>query len=278
MCRLIWLCTQHCRKCGGVFCGDCSARFTALLDTTHLPFVHPPKDVPIRTYESPNAPVIEARVCDDCYDQIFGAKTLRLSPLLKSSDPIGVVAKDGDQSSVSSASPSVVATPLDGFPPVSVLHGRPAIRRAHTSSPRLPHSPLRPSSASSSTRSTNSPAHSVSGAYAPYHYTHHAHLPLSTSPDDDAELGELAAYPLRYASSVCKAMGGGRWVPKPVPQVIGYSLPGTKAPYEIELEKEEEEKKKRGATPILRDGDIMIRVPFELAPRSPGGPRKLATF
>ncbi|KAK0444943.1 FYVE zinc finger-domain-containing protein [Desarmillaria tabescens] len=51
---------HHCRKCGGVFCSQCTPRTTPLLDTSRLPFLHPPRNI------------YDARVCDDCFDQIYG--------------------------------------------------------------------------------------------------------------------------------------------------------------------------------------------------------------
>ncbi|KAJ7271383.1 FYVE zinc finger-domain-containing protein, partial [Mycena haematopus] len=63
---------HHCRKCGGVFCGACSTHTTLLLDVSALPFLHPPRNMPLTAFESPLSPVVTARVCDDCYDQIHG--------------------------------------------------------------------------------------------------------------------------------------------------------------------------------------------------------------
>lgn len=145
---------------------------------------------------------------------------------------------------------------------------RPVVRRSYTS-PRIPNSPLR----------TSPPSSIVDGSHIA-----------------DSDLGELAAYPLRHASAICKASGGGRWEPKPV-NLVGYRPHGTKLPYEIELEREEEEKRRERENPIIIDGgtfriicifmtkfllifytDFQLRVPKELGPRSLGGPITLSTF
>lgn len=284
-----------------------------LLDAINLPFVHPPRGVPIASYDTPESPVAEARVCDECYDQLYGTKTPRNSPRLPTAEPTAVTTarrrkgrRDTDGASVvsrasssGSSGASSVVTPRDGCPPNGVLSGRPAIRRARTSSypsPRLPPSPLRSNSvaeststsSSSSSKLAKSPAHSVVGAYAPYTSPPQqfsgpaaAAAALLADDDDAASLGELAAYPLRRPSSVCKALGGGRWVPKTiVVRVVGQRGAGVMGSMEIEqeIQKEREVKRRRGATPIVRDGDIMVREPYELEPCSPGGPYKLATF
>ncbi|PPQ97487.1 hypothetical protein CVT26_002716 [Gymnopilus dilepis] len=60
----------HCRKCGGIFCGSCASRITPLLDTSKI-FDQLPLGVPISRRDFPDAPVIESRVCDTCWDQIY---------------------------------------------------------------------------------------------------------------------------------------------------------------------------------------------------------------
>jgi len=84
---------------------------------------------------------------------------------------------------------------------------------------------------------------------------------VDTPPEGEPErsFGELDAYPLRKASAVCKAMGGGRWCPKPSPPRSGYRIPGCKAPFEIEMEREEEEARLRQLNPIIRDGAFQYR-------------------
>lgn len=88
-----------------------------------------------------------------------------------------------------------------------------------------------------------------------------------TAPDRPAEanLGELEAYPLRRASQICKATGGGRWAPKQALNLIGNHLPGQKPQYLIELEREEEERKRQKANPVYEHGGMSFRT-FVRAP------------
>lgn len=186
---------------------------TSLLDTSNLNFFYPPRDTPISSFASPTSPVIDSRVCDDCYHLINGTKSSRISDRECSGSVSGP--RPSDQSASAPAS-------LSRKSPV-----RPPIRRAHTSSPRIQHSPL---------RVTSSPP------------------PSNAALLSDSDLGELESYPLRHASAICKAKGGGRWEPKPVN--LNYRIPGSKAPHEIELEREEEERRLRRANPIIRDGGV----------------------
>ena len=55
---------------------------------------------------------------------------------------------------------------------------------------------------------------------------------------------------------VCKATGGGRWEPKQDPVNVGYRppIPGGKAPFELDMEREEKEARQRRENPIVKDG------------------------
>lgn len=81
-----------------------------------------------------------------------------------------------------------------------------------------------------------------------------AHLTLPA--DLERSYGELDSYPLRRSSIVCKATGGGRWEPKQEPVDVGYRppVPGGKAPFELQMEREEKEARQRRENPIVRDG------------------------
>jgi len=237
---------HHCRKCGGVFCGECTLRTTPLLDTANLNFFYPPRDVPIAVFDSPTSPVVEARVCNECWDQIHGCTTPRSPVIIKGSIPIPV--RKQTLSTSSSDVSSMASTPPD-----SAVIVRPAIRRA-TTSPRIPGSPL---------RSPVPPSQTIVGAHVP---------------ESELSLGELDAYPLRRASVLCKRSGGGRWEPKQTIITMNHRFPDGKTLYEVELEREEEAARARRSNPILINGDFQIRVPRELEPRSPGGPPPLSTF
>jgi len=77
-------------------------------------------------------------------------------------------------------------------------------------------------------------------------------------------LGELASYPLCYPSIVCKASGGGRWVPTPDPiDPAVRRVPGRKAPYELALEQEERDARSRWDSPLICDGDFRMRKPVD---------------
>jgi hypothetical protein len=82
----------------------------------------------------------------------------------------------------------------------------------------------------------------------------------------EASFGELDAYPLRRASAICKATGGGRWEPKQEPLNPTFRVPGCKAQYEVEMEAEEEQERIRRSNPIIRDGAFQYRFPKEAEP------------
>ena len=189
--------------------------------------------MPIQVYDSPISPVLECRVCNDCYDQIHGYKTPR-SPVVSKASPIALV-RNAETSSGPSSVSSSVDTPPEGAP-INSIAPRPAIRRTHTS-PRIPTSPLR----------SNTPIPQSGGVLIV---------------DSELSLGELDSYPLRRASSICKATGGGRWEPKPIPQYVAKRIPGRKADYELELEREEEERRLRRANPVIKHGGQWFACPI----------------
>lgn len=265
---------QHCRKCGGVFCSDCSTRETTLLDTATLEFLNPPRGVAIAQYASPASPVTLSRVCDHCWDQIHGTKvsrSLQLQRKLELADQHSPMSagweSDSSNASSASASPRAPHTPLDGCSLSNVPVTRSPLRRAHIS-PRVPS--YAPSASGYSTPSRSNSYTHTSAALTT--------VSTSVSTTDSATSSELDAYPLRHASAICKANGGGRWEPKHVVQWAGYRVPGTKAAYELEMEEEEREAKMRKMNPVYSDGVFQLRVPKEFEPRSLAGPFTLSTF
>ncbi|TFY73208.1 hypothetical protein EWM64_g10804, partial [Hericium alpestre] len=112
---------HHCRKCGGIFCAACSTRNTPLLDTTALSFLHPPRNTPLSLYASPSSPLLPARVCDACWDQIHGSPTprsraSRLPAFIEAAEHARVLPKpilktSASRSRGSSRSSSVIITP-----------------------------------------------------------------------------------------------------------------------------------------------------------------------
>ncbi|KAF7986123.1 hypothetical protein HWV62_38468 [Athelia sp. TMB] len=220
---------KHCRKCGGVFCKKCTARTTPLLDTSNLDFLHPPRNMPLEAFESPQSPILPGKVCDDCWEQLNGYPTPRTprTPELIRSSPLSM--KKAHSSEASSLASSV-STPPNGQP---VMPKR--VVRGTRTCPQLPHVRIR----SSLVKRPET-------------------VPEVTTPPADHSLGELATYPLRKSSALCKATGGGRWCPKESLNV-GFRIPGCKAAYEIEMEREEEEARMRHLNPIIQDGEFRYR-------------------
>lgn len=135
---------QHCRKCGGIFCSACSTRSTLLLDTSNLPFINPPRNVSITAFESSEAPVELARVCDECYDQIHGSACSRQLRMKQRASSLQWEADSNSTVSSTSSSPRTPPTPLDGsaIAPMPLPTRRP-LHRSHTS-PRVPTLPPPP--------------------------------------------------------------------------------------------------------------------------------------
>jgi hypothetical protein len=194
-----------------------------------LSFTIPPKNVPLETFESPISPIVASRVCDDCWGQIHGilhtpppppppTPTLDVAMVLPLPRVRGLSRCQSEPATTATAAmPSHAITRSSPFPR----------RRATTTSsfaPRpSPLSPLSPHSSEPSTTTTTTSA-------------------------------ELEAYPLRRSSAICKLTGGGRWEPKQTPLHPGYRIPGGKAPFEEEMEREEREELLRKLNPVVRDG------------------------
>ncbi|KAJ7226137.1 hypothetical protein GGX14DRAFT_350137 [Mycena pura] len=242
---------HHCRKCGGVFCGPCSTRTTPLLDTSKLGFLHPPHGTPLTAFDSPDSPVRPARVCDDCFDQIhdvrsptpsFPIRPRRPTSLLSS--PISLFKTPPLTSATASPVPSEPSSPPTSASSISPLSASPLGPSLTRASPRPRRTPL--------VRTSSLPYPGV--------------LPMPAEPE--RSYGELDAYPLRRASLLCKASGGGRWEPKPQPTDPAMRIPviGGRAPYEIEMEREEEEERRRRRNPVIRNGDFQYRFPSTCEP------------
>ncbi|KAF7310399.1 FYVE-type domain-containing protein [Mycena chlorophos] len=241
---------HHCRKCGGVFCQQCSNKATLLLDTTKLGFIHPPRGMPLAAFAGPESPLRPARVCKDCYDQIHGLRPSPPSPIVR---PPRRPA-------------SIISSPMLLFksPTISPAPSAPS------SPPSRCDSPLAMSITSdvdlgpSLTRSATTHSSFSRPRRTPLVRTSSLPYPGAPSPTGRPEqtFGELAAYPLRRASAVCKATGGGRWSPEPHTPDPGIRLPviGGKALYELEMEREELDEMKRRSNPVLKHGAFQIRV------------------
>ncbi|KAI0247864.1 FYVE zinc finger-domain-containing protein [Lactifluus subvellereus] len=134
--------------------------------------------------------------------------------------------------------------------------------------------PNSPSSSSPSSPSSSTP--SLPRRPTPRRSRTH---PLPPPPPDPSLPDDLRSYPLRIRSDICKATGGGRWIPKPSP-IPDYMkrVPGRKAPYEIALEEEEAAARRARSNPVIRDGDFQYRPPRPHEPSVPERPLELSTF
>jgi hypothetical protein len=227
---------------------------TNLLDTSNLDFITPPRNVPITDYESPLSPILNSRVCDDCFDQVHGCPTTPRTPELPRpafrrvlSNPIAAFRHFPSLSAPQSpSSASSEGSHVDNLLSTSK-------RRTNS----LRHQP------SSSSLNTQSSSNSAPSRRVKRSSIRTTRLPLPQ--DLERSYGELDAYPLRRSSVLCKATGGGRWEPKQAPVLDFYRVPvpGGKAPFELEMEREEQLEKLRRLNPIVKDGEFQIRVPRE---------------
>jgi len=225
---------HHCRKCGGVFCGNCTTRTTPLLDASNLNFLHPPRNIPLEVYASPISPIIPGRVCDDCWEQLNGYPTPRTPRIPDLVPSVPVTIQKPFASEASSLASSVSSTPPNCHfvVPKRVVRGVRStpqlnLHRVRTSVVNLPETVQE--------------------------------VEIPPERNSEPSFGELDAYPLRRSSAVCKATGGGRWCPKQSPPQPGLRIPGGKAPFEIEMEREEEEARLRHLNPVIRDGEFRYR-------------------
>ncbi|KAF4623354.1 hypothetical protein D9613_001571 [Agrocybe pediades] len=257
---------HHCRKCGGVFCHSCTSRTTPLLDASHLSFLQPPRNVPLSAFESPISPIIRSRVCDDCWDQIHGCPTTPHTPEVNRNtlkrvlnNPISMLIFP---SSPPMSSPSTISSPSSvssGSADSSDLAIPPSLKRRSIRSTRNSSSASSVTTCSSDGKRPSSKPDTVRALRQP--------LPQQPIPTERS-FGDLDAYPLRQASAICKASGGGRWEPKPSPVFDGQRppIPGAKAPFEIQMEQEEMLERQRRANPVVRDGEFQYRFPKEPEP------------
>ncbi|KAF5312925.1 hypothetical protein D9619_003295 [Psilocybe cf. subviscida] len=254
---------HHCRKCGGVFCNACTSRTTPLLDTSNLSFLHPPRNVPLAVFESPASPIITSRVCDDCFDQIHGSPTTPHTPEVPRpsfrrmlSNPISVFrAPASPVCSTASTSTSPTSLQADATTSSSP-HSDGQI---HASLTRKTKSVRRKRSNASFHSSASSGSTNLNGRLSL------RQSQLALPQDLERSYGELDAYPLRRASTLCKATGGGRWEPKQAPVLAGYRcpVPGGKAPYEILMEREEQLERQRKQNPVVKDAYyILLETPL----------------
>ncbi|KAJ3756145.1 hypothetical protein EV360DRAFT_95854 [Lentinula raphanica] len=233
---------HHCRKCGGVFCSKCTSRTTPLLDARNLPFLNPPRNTSIYDFVSEGGIVdSHARVCDDCWDQLHGTPSLPQTPELKLSMlPMPQTLR---RSSVVSSGDSSPASNTPLLVDATLTSATSIVRRSSVAS--------RASIPDLRRRATTFAAQA---ALPKSSETGRSHSTTSRADSNPLPLGELSTYPLCRSSLLCKASGGGRWVPRPAPTLgIGKAL------WEVEWEREIRREKRRRENPVVRDGEFCYR-------------------
>ena len=239
-----------------------------MLDTSNLVFLHPPRNIPLSEFESPISPIINSRVCDDCWDQLHGCPSTPHTPDI-----------------VRSAFKRVLSNPISMFQlsPLPPLCNSP-ISVSPTADTVLPPSLKRRSQSLRDAPSSSSLDTQSSITSTPPNSTNRTHLRVSRTtlpPDLERSYGELDTYPLRRCSVLCKATGGGRWEPKQIPVLDGYRqpIPGGKAPYEIQMEREEMLDRQRRENPVVKDGAFQYRFAKNPEPLTIArSPHYLSTF
>ncbi|KAF8213815.1 FYVE zinc finger-domain-containing protein [Mycena galopus ATCC 62051] len=236
---------HHCRKCGGLFCQPCSSRSTPLLDASNLAFLHPPRNTPLTVFESPESPIVVARVCDDCYDQIHGLR--------------------------SPASPPAPARPA--------LRVRTFVGRVEP--PRTHHPPPLPDTYASLSHTTILPAGGLTRSRTRPSSPRSLRSATFPSPAERS-YGELDAYPLRRASLLCKASAAAAGSPSPRPPTPPSASPSSAAKPRTSSRWSAKRPRRSGrSNPVIRDGDFQYRFPAMCDPEPiilERPPLQLSTF
>ncbi|KDQ17660.1 hypothetical protein BOTBODRAFT_53209 [Botryobasidium botryosum FD-172 SS1] len=225
---------HHCRKCGGIFCAECTAHTAPLKDTRSLPFIFPPTGY-LLSANNPQLPTVVARVCNGCSAQLSGESA---SPVVSSLC-----------SSIHSPAPSVSYSSRSS----SASDSRP-------STPQSPHPLARQMTGST----TSSPSRRSSRHREIIHYpsSHSLNTCAKVSGLAPCAHKDLESYPLKMPSTTCKVTRAAVWKPKTGGHVSDQMLAEVR-----ELEQMDAEERAEAHVPAryrLRvDGDVKIRVPRE---------------
>ncbi|KAF8179246.1 hypothetical protein K438DRAFT_1977318 [Mycena galopus ATCC 62051] len=225
-------------------CQLCSSRSTPLLDASNLAFLHPPRNTALTVFESPASPIVVTRVCDDCYDQIYGLRSPCIAPWRPSS-PSRANSLLSSPIACSQAPLPHPRRPLLSFPPAASPAPAPAPPLRAPSVP--PPSPPSPTS-----------SYGELDAYP----LHRASLLCKASGGGRWETKPGVADPALRVPVV-----GGK---------APYELE-----MEREMEREEAEEKQRRSNPVIRDGDFQYRFPVMCEPEPiilERPPLQLSTF